>query len=159
MTEYFSATAPSDDHQFTEDPVYLEEVLVRTTDFQLNPGQNVGAPGAGFEIVDEIASWPDGFVPHWPFGAEHREFSETLGIPYEASQGYKEAMYPEYLPKLRRLMAEMQVKREAQRPAGTEAPRPAGTGAPRPAGNEAPRPGTTDTSKPAAAKPAAGQTR
>jgi hypothetical protein len=101
--------------QFTEDPVYLDEILARTTDFQLNPGQNVGAPGFGFEIADEIASWPEGYVPHWPLGTKQTEFAETLGIPYEASQGFKEAMYPEYLPKLRKLMAQMPAK-----PAGTK---------------------------------------
>jgi hypothetical protein len=98
-----------------EDPVYLDETLARTTDFQLNPGQNVGAPGFGFEIADEIAAWPEGYVPHWPLGTKQTEFAETLGIPYEASQGFKEAMYPEYLPKLRKLMAQMPAK-----PAGTK---------------------------------------
>jgi hypothetical protein len=96
--------------QFTEDPVYLDEILVRTTDFQLNPGQNVGAPGFGFEIADEIAAWPEGYVPHWPLGTKQTEFAETLGIPYESSQGFKEAMYPEYLPKLRKMMADMPAK-------------------------------------------------
>jgi hypothetical protein len=105
MTEYFIRHGTEMTiMQFTEDPVYLEEVLARTLDFQINPGQNVGAPGFGFEIVDEIASWPDGFVPHWPFGTEHKEFAETLGVPYESTQGHKEAMYPEYLAKLRQMM-------------------------------------------------------
>ena len=36
-----------------------------------------------------------------------KEFAETLGIPFEATRGHKEAMYPEYLPKLRKLMREM----------------------------------------------------
>jgi hypothetical protein len=108
MTEYFIRHGTElTIMQFTEDPVYLEETLARTTDFQLNPTQNVGAPGFGFEIVDEVATWPKGYVPAWPFGTEHREFSETLGVPYESTQGYKEATYPEYLPKLRKLMAEM----------------------------------------------------
>jgi hypothetical protein len=118
MTEYFIRHGTElTIMQFTEDPVYLEEVLARTTDFQINPGQNVGAPGFGFEIVDEIASWPEGFVPHWPFGTEHREFADTLGIPFESSQGYKEAMYPEYLPKLRKLMAEMPAPPATDKPA------------------------------------------
>jgi hypothetical protein len=90
--------------QFTEDSVYLTETLARTTDFQLNPAQNVNAPGFGFEITDEIATWPEGYVPHYPFGTEQREFAETLGVPYEATRGYSEAMYPEYLPKLRTMM-------------------------------------------------------
>jgi hypothetical protein len=108
MTEYFIRHGTElTIMQFTEDPVYLDEILARTTDFQLNPGQNVGAPGFGFEIVDEVATWPKGYVPAWPFGTEHHEFAETLGVPYESTQGYKEASYPEYLPKLRKLMAEM----------------------------------------------------
>jgi hypothetical protein len=116
MTEYFIRHGTElTIMQFTEDPVYLDEILARTTDFQLNPGQNVGAPGFGFEIADEIASWPEGYVPHWPLGTKQTEFAETLGIPYEASQGFKEAMYPEYLPKLRKLMAQMPPK-----PAGTK---------------------------------------
>jgi hypothetical protein len=95
--------------QFTEDPVYLDEIHVRTTDFQLNPTQNVGPLGLGFEAVDEIATWEPGYVPHYPFGHEPREFSELLGVPFEATQGHAEAMYPEYLPTLRWLMAEMEV--------------------------------------------------
>lgn len=107
LTEYFIRHGTELTHvQFTEDPVYLDEILVRTTDFQLNPAQNVGPPGFGFEIADEITTWPDGYVPHWPLGTLHTEFAETLGIPFEASRGYREAMYPEYLPKLRKLMAE-----------------------------------------------------
>ena len=107
MTEYFIRHGTEMTiMQFTEDPVYLEEVLARTTDFQLNPGQNVGAPGAGFEIAEEISSWPEGYVPHWPWGTKHTEFANTLGIPFEASRGLKEAMYPEYLPMLRKMMAE-----------------------------------------------------
>jgi hypothetical protein len=111
MTEYFIRHGTEMTiMQFTEDPVYLDEVLARTTDFQLNPAQNVGAPGFGFEIADEIATWPEGYVPHWPFGTKPTEFSETLGIPFEASRGQKEAMYPEYLPKLRKMMAETAAK-------------------------------------------------
>ena len=111
MTEYFIRHGVEMTiMQFTEDPVYLEEILARTTDFQLNPGQNVGAPGFGFEIADEIASWPEGYVPHWPFGTRQTEFADTLGIPFEASRGQKEAMYPEYLPKLRKMMADMPAK-------------------------------------------------
>ena len=108
MTEYFIRHGTDMTiMQFTEDPVYLDEVLARTTDFQLNPTQNVGAPGFGFEIVDEVASWPKGYVPHWPFGTEHREFAETLGVPYDSTQGYKDATYPEYLPKLRQMMKDL----------------------------------------------------
>ena len=111
MTEYFIRHGSElTIMQFTEDPVYLEETLARTTDFQLNPTQNVGAPGAGFEIVDEVATWPKGYVPAWPFGSKHEDFAATLGVPYESTRGHKEAMYPEYLPKLRKMMDEAATK-------------------------------------------------
>ena len=108
MTEYFIRHGTDlTIAQFTEDPPYLEEPLLRTTDFQWNPTQNVGPPGTGFEIVEEITSWPKGHVPSYPLGTQHQEFAETLGIPFEATRGIKEAMYPEYLPKLAKLMREM----------------------------------------------------
>jgi hypothetical protein len=108
MTEYFIRHGTDlTIAQFTEDPPYLEEPLLRTTDFVWNPGQNVGPPGAGFEIVEEITSWEEGHVPSYPLGMKHTEFAETLGIPFEATRGHTEAMYPEYLPKLRQMMRDM----------------------------------------------------
>ena len=80
---------------------------MRTTDFQWNPNQNVGGPGSGFEIAEEVTSWEKGHVPSYPFGTQHHEFADTLGIPFESTRGHKEAMYPEYLPKLRKMMREM----------------------------------------------------
>ena len=109
MTEYFIRHGTElTIMQFTEDPVYLEEILARTTDFQLNPGQNVGAPGFGFEIADEIATWPKGYVP--ALAARHgasRVRRHARRPVRSRRSGFKEAMYPEYLPKLRKLMAEM----------------------------------------------------
>ena len=114
MTEYFIRHGTDlTITQFTEDPPYLEEPLVRTTDFQWNPNQNTGGPGTGFEIVEEITSWPKGYVPSYDFGTKHPEFADTLGIPFEASRGLKEAMYPEYLSKLRKMMREMPATKPA----------------------------------------------
>jgi hypothetical protein len=96
--------------QFTEDPVYLDEPLVRTTDFMLNPTQNVGPRGLGFEIVDEIVTWPKGYVPSFPLDTLPTEFADDLGLPFEATQGGKETIYPEYLIKLRKMMSEMKSK-------------------------------------------------
>jgi hypothetical protein len=74
MTEYFIRHGTDlTITQFTEDPPYLEEPLVRTTDFQWNPNQNTGGPGTGFEIVEEITSWPKGYVPSYDFGTKHPE--------------------------------------------------------------------------------------
>ena len=91
--------------QIVEDAAYLTEPLVRTQDFYLNPGQNVGGQGYGYEVADEIPGWPKGYIPSYPLGTQHTEFAVTLGVPFEATQGHAEAMYPEFLPKLRRLMA------------------------------------------------------
>ncbi len=119
-TEYFVRHGDTMTHvQFTEDPVYLEEPLVRTTDFEINRNQNVGAPGLGFETVDEIATWPKGYVPHFALGTIPDEFAHNWGIPYEATQGGKETLYPEYLQKLKKMMAEQ------PKPAAAPAPKPA----------------------------------
>lgn len=91
--------------QIVEDPAYLTEPLVRTQDFYLNPAQNVGGQGYGYEVADEIPSWPKGYIPSYPLGTQHTEFAATLGVPFEATQGHAAATYPEYLPTLRRLMA------------------------------------------------------
>jgi len=106
-TEYFIRHGDTMTHvQFTEDPVYLDDPFVRTTDFEINRTQNVGAPGLGFETVDEIASWPKGYVPHFALGTLPDEFATEWGIPLEAAEGGKETIWPEYLPKLKKLMAD-----------------------------------------------------
>jgi len=117
MTEYFVRHGSELTHvQFTEDPVYLAEPYVRTTDFQLSATQNA-RPTENQEIVDEIATWDKGYVPSFPMGERHDEFAESIGVPLEATEGRPEAMYPEYLPRLRKMMA------------ATKAAAPARTGA------------------------------
>ena len=99
--------------QFTEDPVYLTEPLVRTTDFEINRTQNVGGPGLGFETVEEITSWPKGYVPHFPFETIPDEFAKEWGIPFEAAMGGAETIYPEYLQTLKKRIAEEKAKAAA----------------------------------------------
>ena len=89
--------------QFTEDPVYLEEPFVRTTDFVRDSQQNVGPRGLGFEVVEE-ALLPKGEVPHYPLGTLHEDYAKQFGIPYVATQGGKETIYPEYRLKLKALI-------------------------------------------------------
>jgi hypothetical protein len=114
MTEYFIRHGDTLTHvQFTEDPVYLTEPLVRTTDFELNRTQNVGGPGLGFETVEEVTSWPKGYVPHFPFDTVPDEFAREWGIPFEAAMGGAETIYPEYLQKLKKLIAEQKAKAAA----------------------------------------------
>ena len=123
MTEYFIRHGPElTIAQFTEDPPYLEETLVRTTDFQWNPNQNVGAPGqrlrdrrGGHVVGKRVTCRPI------PSGQQHHEFADTLGIPFEATRGHKEAMYPEYLPKLRKLMRRCPPAPHRRQPSDAEA--------------------------------------
>jgi len=84
----------------TYDPVYLTEPLIRTTDFVYNPQQQL-APWP-CEPVDEVDR-PPGVVPHHLPGTNKflDEFARRYGIPFEATRGGAETMYPEYRLKLK----------------------------------------------------------
>jgi len=87
------------DFTYTEDPVYLTEPLVKTTNMVLNPApltpQQLLYP---CEAVVEVANQPRGDVPHYlpgenPFLAE---FRERTNLPAVATRGGAETMYPEF---------------------------------------------------------------
>ena len=89
-----------------EDPVYLTEPLVRSESWVWNPYQ-VFQPIAGFG-----ACWPHpeiprpaGWVPHHLPGtnAVIHEFPDEYGVPFEATRGGAETMYPEYQKKLKQM--------------------------------------------------------
>ena len=90
-----------------DDPVYLEEPFVRTTDFVRGRDQHVG-PAAPFEVIDELGDKPRGWVPSLPLGTEHRDLSQKYGIPYEATQGGRETLYPEYMKTIEALRRKAQ---------------------------------------------------
>jgi hypothetical protein len=83
----------------TDDPVFLTERLVRSQSWALDPGQTIGSNWCDTapELVLEA-----GKVPNWLPGANPylREFAGWYGIPYEATRGGAETMYPEYRSKL-----------------------------------------------------------
>ena len=85
------------------DPVYLTEPFIRTTDYQLDLHQRV--PPYPCEMVQEVER-PKGDVPHHLFGANNdlKEFSERYGLPFEATRGGAETMYPAYRQKLKQWM-------------------------------------------------------
>lgn len=92
--DYLAVTA------ITYDPVYLTEPLVRTTDFLYDPqGQMAPWP---CEPVDEVDR-PPGVVPsHMPGTNKFLdEFARRYGLPFEATRGGAETMYPEYQLKLK----------------------------------------------------------
>lgn len=96
------------------DPVYLDAPFIRTTDHFLDRSQQV--PPYPCEVVTEVDR-PRGTVPHHLPGENPylTEASENLGIPFEATMGGPETMFPEYRETLRRLMqAGSQGTQEAQ---------------------------------------------
>lgn len=77
------------------DPVYLTEPFVRTTDYELDVHQRVPPYPCG--VVEEIDR-PEGYVPHWLPDAnpDLHEFAEKHDLPFEATRGGAETMYPDY---------------------------------------------------------------
>ncbi len=82
-----------------DDPTYLYEPFVRTTDWVWGADQHVG-PAIPFESVDELGNKPLGWVPHWPLGTAHDEFAKRYNLPFEGTQGAPGTMYPEYVKKI-----------------------------------------------------------
>jgi hypothetical protein len=89
-----------------EDPVYLEEPFIRTSQFIRGSNFTIDQRFE-FEVVDEIANRPPGYVPHYPLGTQQQGYAEKHGIPFEATQGGKETIYPEYELKLQKMLANM----------------------------------------------------
>ena len=89
------------------DPVYLTEPMIRTSNWEWAPNQNVGSyPCNPFQIVVEVER-PIGTVPsHLPgTNAFLHEFADTHHLPFEATRGGAETTYPEYQLKLQQMMA------------------------------------------------------
>jgi hypothetical protein len=87
------------------DPIFLDEPFVRTSNWVRNPNGEL-APPATFEVTDELGKRPLGWVPHWPLGSHQTEFADHTGLPFEATQGGKATMYPEYMLEIQRLKME-----------------------------------------------------
>jgi cyclase len=91
---------------FIDDPVYLDEPFVRTTNFVLSLPSNANAWGncGPAQIVDELGGRPKGSVPHYLPGdtTEIQDFLTYSGVPAEAARGGAATTYPEYMGKLAR---------------------------------------------------------
>lgn len=103
MTEFFIRHG---DHllvaTIVDDPAYLEEPFVRTSNFVWAPQQTQARPSP-FEAVDELSGHPPGWVPSYPIGTMHEEFAQHHGLPFEATQGGKATLYPEYMSRIKSL--------------------------------------------------------
>ena len=82
-----------------DDPIYLEEPFIRTTNWVLNPGMEIRR--TQFDVVDEVAGRQKGEVPHYLPGSPDaleklREFASRHGLPPAAARGGAASTYPEY---------------------------------------------------------------
>jgi hypothetical protein len=89
---------------FVDDPIYVEEPMVRSQNWTWAPEQNMEL-GNAFESVDELGDRPLGWVPHWPLGTHQPEFGMMHDIPFAATLGGRESIYPEYMDKIKQLAA------------------------------------------------------
>src|SRR5437773_7133951 len=82
------------------DPVYLTEPFIRTTNWVLDPRQQI-APYPCDAVVE--VERPKGTVPHHLPGTNTflSEFPKRHGVPEAAARGGAETTYPEYQSKMR----------------------------------------------------------
>jgi hypothetical protein len=87
-----------------DDPVYLEEPLVRSQEFQRNPDPNGFNPYWDCQYADE-GEQTRGAVPHYLPGENPwiAEYAATHDLPQEATLGGAATIYPEYRLRLRQL--------------------------------------------------------
>jgi hypothetical protein len=84
------------------DPVYLTEPFIRSTDYELNVNQEIPPYPCG--VVQEIDR-AKGQVPHYLPGTNPymTEFAVRHSLPLEATRGGAETMYPDFAQKLKTL--------------------------------------------------------
>jgi hypothetical protein len=81
------------------DPLYLTEPMIRTSDFRSAPNQNIGPYPC--LIVSEVEQ-PHGWVPHWLPGENPYldEFAKDQGVSTESMRCGPETMLPEFRKKV-----------------------------------------------------------
>ena len=87
----------------TYEPVYLEEPVIRTGEFQWTENQQV--PPYPCTVVTEVDRAP-GFAPHY-FPGENPYALEAVSVyslPLKATRCGAETMYPEFKQRIRELM-------------------------------------------------------
>jgi hypothetical protein len=106
LTEYFFRHGDVLTHvTYTEDPVFLEEPLVKTTTHRLNPNAQPGAYQGWLycQADDEVPGRDPAAVPHYLPGRNPflEDYATRLALPLEAFRGGAKTMYPEYARELR----------------------------------------------------------
>jgi hypothetical protein len=87
-----------------DDPIFLEEPLVRSQEFDLNPDPNAFNPFWPCEYIEEGEN-PRGAVPSYFHGENPwiSEYAATHDLPQEATLGGGVTIYPEYRARLKTL--------------------------------------------------------
>ena len=101
MTEYFFRHGNVlTQMTITEDPVFLTEPLVKTTNLQLNTNANPNQYGAWLfcQADDEVPGRDPAWVPHFLPGKNPylTEFAQKHHLPVEPTRGGAATAYPEY---------------------------------------------------------------
>src|SRR5687767_6825389 len=109
--------------QIVTDPAYFEMPLIRTMDFVLNPVIANRPAGVRFEIVDEIPDLQKGYVASYALGTKHTDWPRFVGLPWEASRGGKDTLFPDYLPTLRQMVKDYQASQTGRIPSRTDGSR------------------------------------
>jgi len=87
---------------YVDDPAYLEEPFFRNRDYEYDDTARMGPYPC--ESVIEVDT-PDDYFPHYLPGENPflMEYSRNHDIPYEATFGGAESMYPEYVDTIREM--------------------------------------------------------
>jgi hypothetical protein len=86
-----------------DDPIYLEEKLVLTGSYRLNPRGNAPATNPTCFPFTELPVYDEaGKVPHFLPGTNHDAdtYAKQYGLPLEAAYGGAATIYPEFRKKL-----------------------------------------------------------
>jgi hypothetical protein len=88
----------------TEDPIYLEEPLIKSEDFTLSANPNTFTPFWPCEAIEEGERVP-GAVPSYMPGENPwvAEYAATHNLPQEATLGGAATMYPEFRQRMKTL--------------------------------------------------------
>jgi glyoxylase-like metal-dependent hydrolase (beta-lactamase superfamily II) len=81
-----------------DDPIYLEEPFIRTTNWVLSPDQDIRR--TQFDVVDEVAGRRKGEVPHYLPGSpdamrKQTEFASNYKLPAGSARGGAATTYPD----------------------------------------------------------------
>ena len=85
-----------------DDPVYLDEPMIRTSTFKWNPNQRE-APIVQVEVAEELPDLKPGDVPHYPLGFRQTDYADSNGMPWAATLGGGASIYPEFADTVQRM--------------------------------------------------------